>query len=335
MFFSAHKKSSPIVGFFRLILTILMFVLMSGGLYAAFQGFSGVDPLSINPKAFVSAILASKDPQQIIRAILDLDLSKSLNKQEIFTGSFAPETSAKQIRFSFVLVSDSHSENNYLQKALLQAKSLTPQPAFIIGLGDYTEVGTINELKQAKAEFDQIGIRYFVIPGDHDLWDGRDKTADPLQNFTQVFGSDYQVFSYQGVKFILINNADNYTGIDQKQSDWIDSQLSVGGQDKVKLMLAFVHEGLYHPSSDHYMGRVTESLKKQAKNLTLTLKSGGVNEVFSGDIHFFSRYTEPQLGLNMTTIGAVASARNTQAPRFALVNIYDDFEFDVKDIEIH
>lgn len=314
---------------------------MLGGLYAAFQGFSGVDPLSISPKAFVSAIISSKDPQEIIRTILDLDLNKiakmsSTSSQNIFNGSFAPEiNSTKQIRFSFVMVSDSHSENNYLQKALLQAKSMVPQPAFIIGLGDYTEVGTMQELKLAKSEFDKVGIRYFVIPGDHDLWDGRDKTGNPLENFTQVFGLDYQAFAYQGVKFILINNADNYTGIDQKQSDWIDSQLGINGQDKIKLMFAFVHEPLYHPSSDHFMGRITESLKKQAKNLELTLKSGGVNEVFSGDIHFFSRYAEPQLSLKMTTIGAVASARNTQAPRFALVSIYDDFEFDVKDIEIH
>ncbi len=333
MLFSAHKKSSPILGFFRFILTILIFILMLGGLYAAFQGFSGVDPLSISPKAFITAITASKDPQQILRTILNLDLNKIAKMSS--TNSFVPEMRLnQQIRFSFVMVSDSHSEDNYLQKALFQVQTMTPQPAFIIGLGDYTEVGTMKELKSAKAEFDKIGIRYFVIPGDHDLWDGRDKTSEPLSNFTQVFGSSHQSFVYQGVKFILINNADNYTGIDQKQSDWIDNQLAGLGQDKVKLTLAFVHEPLYHPSSDHYMGRVTDSLKKQAKNLILTLKSGGVSEVFSGDIHFFSRYTEPQLGLKMTTIGAVASARNTQAPRFALVSVYDDFSLNVKDIEI-
>lgn len=347
MFFSSssHKKSSsPIVSFFRLILTIFIFGFMIVGLYVAFQGFSGVDPMTINPKAVVQTILQAKDPKAIVENLSNLDLQKvveisqnppsDLNTTQRFDNLSNVDTN-KPVAFSFLLVSDSHNENDYLKKALEQGKSQAINLAFIIGLGDYTEVGTLQDLKKAKAEFDSAGIRYFVIPGDHDLWDGRDKTDNPLVNFETVFGVPYQSFVYQGVKFILIDNADNYTGIDQKQLDWVDSQLAQARtQDNAKLVFAFVHEPLYHPSSTHVMGRVEESVKKQAKNLITVLKSGGVNEVFSGDLHFFTRYSEPQIQLPMTTIGAALSARNTQAPRFAIVSVYEDGTYGVEDIEI-
>ncbi len=343
MFFhSSHKKSSsPILGFFRFILTVVIFIFMLAGLYVAFQGFSGVDPLTINPTSVFQTIFASRDPKTIAENLSNLDLQKlvaisqnqpDLNIQGV--SNSAPQAN-KPVVFSFLLVSDSHSENDYLKKALEQGKSKASNLAFIIGLGDYTEVGTVQDLRAAKNEFDLAGVRYFVIPGDHDLWDGRDKTDNPLVHFETVFGLPYQSFVYQNVKFILIDNADNYTGLDQSQLDWIDSELlKARTQDNAQLVFAFVHEPLYHPSSTHIMGRVEDGLKKQAKNLITTLKSGGVNEVFSGDLHFFTRFEEPQMKLPMTTIGAVLSARNTQAPRYAIVSVYEDGTYGVEDVEI-
>lgn len=345
MFFhSAHKKSSsPIVSFFRFILTVVIFIFMFVGLYVAFQGFSGVDPLTINPKSVVQTLFESKDPKTIIENLKNLDLQKVVdisqnppensNTPQVFTNSDA--NTNKPVAFSFILVADSHSESDYLRKTIEQGKAKASNLAFIIGLGDYTEVGTLQDLRAAKNEFDTAGVRYFVIPGDHDLWDGRDKTDNPLVNFETVFGVPYQSFVYQNVKFVLIDNADNYTGIDQKQLDWIDSELmKARTQDNAKLVFAFVHEPLYHPSSTHIMGRVEENVKKQVKNLITTLKSGGVNEVFSGDLHFFTRYEEPQMKLPMTTIGAALSARNTQAPRYAIVSVYEDGSYGVEDVEI-
>jgi len=36
----------------------------------------------------------------------------------------------------------------------------------------------------------------------------------------------------------------------------------------------------------------------------------------------------------MTVVGALTSTRNTQAPRFAVVDVYDDGSYNVKDQEI-
>ena len=50
------------------------------------------------------------------------------------------------------LVSDSHNENDLLEKALAQAAGEGIN--FVIGLGDYTNTGTVEELQAAKNVFD-------------------------------------------------------------------------------------------------------------------------------------------------------------------------------------
>lgn len=324
---------------FRLLLSLTIFAVLAGGVYSAFKQFSGVDPVSADPKAIVSNFIS--DEAEFSGKMMDLVLSfLSLNIQNNSVNTYEEETKPiqktepvaskpklKTLDFKFALVSDSHSDNDSLKKALAKAKVLDAK--FIIGLGDYTEVGTEDELNKAKKQFDEAGIRYFVTVGDHDLWDSRDKGKNPPENFTKIFGPPFQSFEYQNVKLIIIYNSDNYKGLGDNQKNWIKSELAT----KDKLIFVFTHEPLYHPSSDRFMGKVTPSLKTEARDLIREFKSAGVKEVFSGDIHFFTRYSDPE-GLPMTTVGAVTRERNTQTPRFAVVSVYTDGSFEVEDIEI-
>ncbi len=332
MFFRKKEKRSSFFPFviFRLLLSLTIFALLLGGLYSAFQHFSGVDPLKLNPQVLTGIILSSPVKQKII-GILPSDIKRFIPEAE----QAQPKISKTPV-FSFILVADSHNENNYLAKALQQGKDrLGNNLGFIIGLGDYTEVGTLDELEKAKKEFDQSGIRYFLAAGDHDLWDARDKQQDPTENFKTVFGLTYQSFSYKNAFFIIIYNSDNYLGVSDVQLAWIKEQLNKAqSQSEIETIFVFLQEPLYHPSSNRIMGKTEDKLKEQAKNLTKILKEGKVKEVFAGDIHFFTRYQEPETGLAMTTIGAVASTRNTQAPRYGIVTVYGDGNYMVEDIEI-
>lgn len=333
MFRKYHRKSkNPLFVIFRLLLSLIIFAILVGGIYSAYKQFSGVDPKGIDPKALISGIITTRDFGSLLKIFsVDIKQNQSIIPQD------TPENSSTQNQnlnkktaplFKFALVSDSHNENNYLQQALVQAK--TKNVKFIIGLGDYTEVGTVKELQDAKREFDEVGLRYFAAAGDHDLWDSRDKQKLSLENFNQVFGPAFQSFSFEGVKFLILDNSDNYAGLSEDQFKWLNFELGKTS----KLTLAFLHEPLYHPSSAHTMGWVSANLKDQAEKLTKVLKDGGVKEVFAGDIHFFGRYTEPKKGLPMTTIGAVASQRNAQLPRFAIVEIFDDYSYNVEDVEV-
>ncbi len=338
--FGRRKKRSGFLPFviFRLFLSLLMFGILLAGVYTAYKHFSGIDPISANPKAIFAGLLSSGNFDSLLKYI-PVDFKK---KQQIVYQSQTPDTASKkevksvQINhgktiFSFALIADVHNDNVLLKKALEQIQDVS----FIIGLGDYSDVGTIEELKNTKKTLDESKVRYFVIPGDHDLWDSRDKQKEPTFNFSQVFGSPWQSFEQQGVVFLLLDNSDNYKGFGDIQIQRLQEELErYKKSNNVRFILAFVHEPLYHPSSDHIMGRVEPSLKDQAKKLTKMLKEGGVKKVFAGDIHFFSQYDDPETGLAMVTVGAVTTQRNPQLPRFAKVQVFEDGSTEVEDIEI-
>ncbi|MDP3758276.1 MAG: metallophosphoesterase, partial [Candidatus Daviesbacteria bacterium] len=314
---------------FRLILSLTMFAVLLTGVYSAYKHFSGLDPLKLDPQAVFKNIIATLTTGQLADV-----LGKPVRTiyQSIPTATTEPESA--KVLFRFLLVADSHNDNLNLGRAINQAMQSYPDLKFLIGLGDYTEVGTIDELKAAKAVFDSSALRYFLIPGDHDLWDCRNRNLPPIDCFGQVFGPTYQSFVFDNFEFLLLNNSDNYTGFDEGQLKWITDELEKAKQDGAKGIFVFLHEPLYHPSSDHAMGWVEKDLKSQAGVLIFQLKDAGVLKVITGDIHYFSQYLEPKTGLSMGTIGAVTIERNPQAPRFAVVSVFEDGSTKVEDVEI-
>lgn len=329
MFGRHSKKRSAFLPFviFRLLLSLAILVILLAGIYTAYKQFSGFDPAATNPKAVIVSFLSSGNFDPILKLLPSAP--KEQPKEEKIK---SPRLEKAKVLFTFALIADVHNDNALLKIALEQIKDVS----FIIGLGDYTDVGTLGELQDAKKALDESKTRYFVIAGDHDLWDSRDKQKEPTFNFKQVFGSRWQSFEHQGVAFLLLDNSDNYQGFGEEQIDWLLRELEKFKKaDNVKLILAFVHQPLYHPSSDHIMGRVEPSLKVQAKKVTTILKEGGVKKVFAGDIHFFSQYADPDTNLAMVTVGAVTTQRNPQLPRFALVRVFDDGSSEVEDVEIN
>lgn len=336
-----RKKGLGITGIFRLLISLIMIGILGIGVYQAYRSFSGIDPLKIDPKSIANQLLESDDLYGLVTGLLSFDPKKVITgsseapggKGLDITNGTKPETESNSpVLFKFAIVADSHNDNTNLAKALERANS--QEAKFVIGLGDFSEIGTLKELEDAKAEFDRSGVTFYVIPGDHDLWDSRDKTPDPLNNFRQVFGNSYQSFSYQNTRFTLIYNTDIYQGLDGLQFKWIDDELTAGSTDNIKLKLVFAGTPLFHPSSDHVMGRLTLKLKNQAEHLTSIFSKNGVKEVFAGDAHFYSEYKEPKTELRMRVIGAVTSNRNAQAPRYAIVEVKVDGSYKVVDMEI-
>lgn len=341
--FKRHNRRSTNIVFviFRLLLSLTIFILLLAGLYSAYKNFSGVDPLKLDLNSVVLN-LESLTPPQIAKYLpfikkgdsntsLDQMLSQIGVNQSKGSVKNKVQSATKETAFNFVLIADSHSDNANLKKALAMIKAWDAQ--FLIGLGDYTDVGILDELKNAKLELDSVGIRYFLTPGDHDLWDSRDKSKSPLTNFNQVFGPSYQSFNYQNFKFIILFNSDNYIGIDTSQMDWLKKALDQAKEDGLNI-LVFVHEPLFHPSSDHVMGRVEPNLKDQARELIKLFVNAGVKKIFAGDTHLFSEYNDPETGLSMVTIGAITSERNLQLPRFGRVWVFKDGSIKVEDVEI-
>lgn len=318
-----RRSSNIFFVIFRLMLSLIMFAVLLAGVYSAYKHFSGLDPLNLNPQTLISSLIKTKTLQQVLPS----------GRQILGQNQASSQPAASSYLFRFMMFADSHSDNVSLQKALNQARANYPDLKFAIGLGDYSEVGTVQELQDTKSVLDSYGLRYFLAVGDHDLWDSRDKQKQPLANFTSVFGPDFQSFTQDNLKLIVLNNADNYTGLGDEQIKWLTSELEKAGNEKTAVII-FLHEPLYHPSSDHVMGRVGKNLKLEAKGLILQLKEAGVKKVFAADTHYFSEYEEPESKLPMVTVGAVTGDRNPQAPRFAIGYVFEDGNIKVEDVEI-
>ncbi|MBI2020452.1 metallophosphoesterase [Candidatus Daviesbacteria bacterium] len=346
--FGRHNKgrrhTNILFVIFRLTLSLVIFVVLLAGIYSAYKHFSGLDPVKMNPQSLISQLVSSNNFEKFLPAFLTTLIAKDSQKDILGQLQTQPHVvpqsqptpntpKTPKYLFSFMLIADSHSDNANLAKALKQAKE-EKNLKFVIGLGDYTEVGTLDELKQAKLELDKTGLIYFLVPGDHDLWDSRNRSLSPNENFRQIFGPSYQSFTESTFRLILIYNSDNYRGLDDSQLSWLESELNSASANSEHI-LVFLHEPLLHPSSDHVMGRVEVSLKDQAKNLISKLSQYRVKKIFAGDTHYFSEYQEPETKLEMVTIGAITSLRNPQLPRFAIVSAYEDGSTTIEDVEIN
>lgn len=314
-------------------------IVLGLGLLQAYKSFSGYDPISLSPQQTLKSLLTSEGAYNFVTGLLTFDPKNSLSnaKSVLQEGTFqANQTEEKPsnaaVVYSFAVVADSHLDYSNLTKALAQAKSKGAQ--FVIGMGDLTDVGTRDELSKTKAIYDNSGLPYYSSPGDHDMWDSRNQKKDASQNFVDVFGPSYQAFTYKNTRFILINNADNYLGIDSTQLQWIEDELKNIDQTSIQQIFVVADIPLFHPSSDHVMGKTEPKLKNQADHLLSIFARAGVKQIFSADTHMYSSYKEPTNNLPIMTVGAVTSDRNPQTPRFVMVDVKEDGSYNTDQVEI-
>lgn len=221
----------------------------------------------------------------------------------------------------FVVFSDIHSNYKNLEKALIFAHN--GQVEFIVITGDLTTMGNKSELLKVKNILDESGLKYYAIPGNHDLWFSRQIKVSVWQ---EVFGADYQAFTSQGQKFILINNGEDYTGMSDEQWPWLTNELKDCPQITC---LVFMHEPLNHPSSTHIMGEQEAFIASQAANLAKMLVDSQIKEVFAGHLHFSNTYEID--GIKTTIVGAISDYRNLQLPRFLVAEGEDRKEQVISD----
>lgn len=312
-------------------MSLIIMGILALGLLQAYKAFSGYDPMKLDADS-LKGLLTSDSAYQTLISLLTFDPKDAVRGVgDVGEVREEEKSSNAPVKFKFAVMADSHKDTLSLERALNQAREEGVR--FVVIMGDLSDIGTLEELESTKRVLDASTLTYYTAAGDHDLWDSRDKESDPPKNFTTVFGKTYQAFSYDTVRYILIYNSDNYLGLDGVQLQWLEDELLRAGE-KSEQVFVFAPTPLYHPSSDHVMGKVTPKLVSQAEHLTTTFKRSGVDMVFSADTHFYSRFTEPKNELNMMTVGAITSERNPQAPRFAMVEVLEDGEFNIAETEI-
>ncbi|MEO7307779.1 MAG: PQQ-binding-like beta-propeller repeat protein [Ferruginibacter sp.] len=123
----------------------------------------------------------------------------------IFTFSFGSFAQLKPFRFAFL--SDTHigspdgKAEEDLRRTVHDINSRNDID-FVVITGDITELGTNEELPRAKNYFDSLHVKYYIIPGNHDV--GWSETGG--MGFISTFGSDRFAFDYNGIRFIACSS---------------------------------------------------------------------------------------------------------------------------------
>lgn len=248
-----------------------------------------------------------------------------------------------ELLFKICIMSDIHNDKENLAKSIIMIKETGCEKLFV--LGDLTDYGDVESLKDIRSILDSSGIEYYAIPGDHDI-------ADSLsaENFNKVFGIDYHIMEYEGVVFLLIDNSANFTEIGNIQMSWIED--NIGNADFVVMSQPLFTEGLNPPFSSTYMGsmpsapesddiREKQQYVKEQRDFLLDLirKNDNVRATIAGDHHRSSDLSDPvRSELFHYVVGAVTSTVNDfpqtaiQSSRFSVLSFYKGGSYDLEDI---
>jgi hypothetical protein len=250
-----------------------------------------------------------------------------------------------ELLFKICIVSDIHQDEENLIKTIQKIKESGCEKLFV--LGDLTNYGDMDSLKNIRDILNTSGLEYYAIPGDHDI-------ADSLspENFNEVFGINYHIMEYKGVGFLLIDNSANYTEIGNIQMSWIEEHID--GVDFVVMAQPLFTEGLNPPFDVTYMGsllnppedyslRKKQQFVKEQRQFLLDIirKRENIKAIIAGDHHRSSELEDPsRKGLYHYVVGAVTSTVNDfpqsaiQTPRFSVLSVYDEGKYSIEDVLI-
>jgi outer membrane protein assembly factor BamB len=143
--------------------------------------------------------------------------------------SYACNAQLRPFRFAFL--SDTHigspdgKAEEDLRRSIADINQMN-DIAFVVITGDITELGTNEELLQAKQLFDQLHVPYHIIPGNHDAgWSESGGDA-----FQRTFGDDKFGFVYDGILFLgcasgpYLRMSDGH--VPRSAINWLDRQLA-------------------------------------------------------------------------------------------------------------
>jgi len=330
------RKKPAILKIFNSILAVVVISALLLGIIIIISKISSTDNITKSGKMSKKFTLFSSKIQNSENNEIG-----EVNQEEISGSDFIN----KSALFRICIISDIHQDLENLKKTGEKIKTSGCDKMFIIG--DLTNYGDVESLKNVRDIVNTFGIEYYAIPGDHDIADSLDS-----DNFNKVFGINYHVMEYEGVRFMLIDNSPNFTEISKTQMTWI--QNNVGNVDFIVISQPLFTQGLNPPFDVTYMGSMLNTpqdddikekqqlVKDQGQELLdLIRKNKQIKAIFAGEHHRSSKIEDSERGgLFHYVIGAVTSIVNDlpqsaiQTSRFSVISIYEGKEYSVEDVLI-
>ena len=184
--------------------------------------------------------------------------------------------------FQFVIVSDrtgGHREGVF-GDALTKINDLRPE--FVMSVGDLIN-GSTDDVQQVAREWkefiglvDILQMRFFYVPGNHDIWDDA-----ASEQWRKRFGPSYYHFIYKGVLFLCLNTQDG--GLPRIGPEQVSfARRILDANPEVRWTLVFLHQPLWD-----YEDRSGWPLVERALQ-------GRQHTVFAGHRHRYVSYQRDQ-----------------------------------------
>jgi len=122
--------------------------------------------------------------------------------------------------FRFALLSDVQEAIDRIQDVYRRINS-EPELDFLLGAGDLTEEGEVDELQRFQRELASLNVPYYTTLGNHEL--GKYPPA-----YQDWFGRANFQFVHRGVYFTLLDSGS--ATVDPLANDWLDGWLANGKQ---------------------------------------------------------------------------------------------------------
>jgi hypothetical protein len=247
------------------------------------------------------------------------------------------EVSTKTIVTQIGFISDIHNDAQHLEKAISKINQSNVSAVYI--LGDLTDTGTDKELSTIKEALKKLNKKYYIIPGDHDFWAGRQVENNASKIFNSYFSDKLpkSIDHQHNLDLLYINNADIYNGVPEYEITEFERGLT---QSVAKNIIIISHRAIYHPLTIHRMGYINneenETVLKQSRQIQDVIKKNKTKNItiINGDLHTSSKYTFLDTELSAYSIGAVTNERNFQTPRYGTANLYTDNTLEIINSEL-
>jgi 3',5'-cyclic AMP phosphodiesterase CpdA len=218
----------------------------------------------------------------------------------------------------FVHLSDLHFGHHDPDVAATLATEITAQnPDLVVISGDFTQVGTKEEFKQARAFLDQLGAPVFAVPGNHDVpaINIFRRFLNPYGLYRRYIAKDTEPFlEMDGVAFLGMRTSRRarlewnwgHGSISHNQLEDLGERFAQASPEAVKVIVA--HHPLLFPTEP--MLQKTKRVKRADEALA-TFSRIGVRLVLSG--HFHLSYVRKHQGAGSTGEGEPMGLRQAAA----------------------
>ncbi len=188
-----------------------------------------------------------------------------------------PDASSASFRFALMSdVQEAIDEVGEIYQRMNQERDVD----FLLGGGDLTQRGTVQQLRQFESELEALTLPYYTTLGNHELG------VTPAR-YHDFFGRGSFSFEHRGVRFTLLDTAS--ATLDPKVYEWLDTWLAEG---KSQFHILTMHVPPIDPVG---IRNGSFASRMEAHKLLQRFLRAGVDLTLYGHIHSFYDFSNADI----------------------------------------